>query len=723
MPAWTTGPNPSGAATKDAPVWSRDYFFGRTDENSASPLPPPNLTPWLSSKQVGENNAEDLQRFKEDLRSQYPGGYLGEMMYRGALMQTPEVGNLHFTGMGVDWSQQRTSGTKFDAANDWGKVAPDPNLIGKEYGSADALRNSEPVPAGMVVNPFWKLPGQEPFITQEAYDALAAQGLIPGQGPRPSMKVNAAGQLQAVPLPDAYDATVLTAMRKGETNAATLGYDPSAPFQRENDYYDALKMRNDLSNATAAGYKTTRMPDGTFQVVGLTNPGGLALSPNELGNQTAYIIGSPPYGENKPGENATVTMDPLNYLFSQEINPSQARFMPGYTGKGAEPVFAPYGAQVQKPEIPANLPMNDPGYTGPGSYADGIARAANDPTLAHLYANQNSRPGQPGQLVDPNDPGRVWDSKYQTWYDTRTGEWLLGDRWSKAPPPFGTTSTPAGSGSIGLAAPPYPGAPVPAPSGIPTNDQARIDLLKSTGSGEYYTPSFTPGGPFAAPAAAGATVHEDGSITPPKPKADPVHAYAQNPNAPQNTDGFYMGIPLADWRKTLDSLGPDERDRYLAANPLLAEKLLRGYWSGGVTNLSDPVLVGEQGPEIVSKRGGRVKITPMPISPEPNGRGRAPAPSPTLGDGYSPWYSQDVTNRRNPAPAPAPEPGSPDDMSNPWSGKALQLPDTFWQMTPLDQQAYLERLAGDKYNPAYLGQMAQKYKLAGVSGWNNVTGY
>jgi hypothetical protein len=677
MPAWTTGPNPSGAATKDAPVWSRDYFFGRIDENSASPLPPPNLTPWLSSKQVGENNAEDLQRFKEDLRSQYPGGYLGEMMYRGALMQTPEVGNLHFTGMGVDWSQQRTSGTRYDAANDWGKVAPDPNLIGKEYGSADAMRNSEPVPAGMVVNPFWKLPGQEPFITQEAYDALVAGGLIPGQGPRPSMKVNAAGQLQASPLPDAYDATVLTAMRKGETNAATLGYDPSAPFQRENDYYDALKMRNDLSNATAAGYKTTRMPDGTFQIVGLTNPGGLALSPNELGNQTAYIIGSPPYGENKPGENATVTMDPLNYLFSQEINPSQARFMPGYTGKGAEPVFAPYGAKVQKPEIPANLPMNDPGYTGPGSYADGIARAANDPTLAHLYANQNSRPGQPGQLVDPNDPGRVWDSKYQTWYDTRTGEWLLGDRWSKAPPPFGTTSTPGGTGAAGMAAPNPNGSP-PAVTNVST--------------------------PLPAPS--------------PAPTPD-VQAAANAANA----DGFYMGIPLADWRKTLDSLGPDERDRYLAANPLLAEKLLRGYWGGGVTNLSDPVLVGEQGPEIVSKRGGRVKITPMPISPEPNGRGRAPAPSPTLGDGYSPWYSQDVTNRRNPAPAPAPEPGSPDDMSNPWSGKALQLPDTFWQMTPLDQQAYLERLAGDKYNPAYLGQMAQKYKLAGVSGWNNVTGY
>lgn len=51
---------------------------------------------------------------------------------------------------------------------------------------------------------------------------------------------------------DAYDATLLT-----YGDPAKLGYDPGAPWQRENDYYDALKASSDLSRMTAGNYQET----------------------------------------------------------------------------------------------------------------------------------------------------------------------------------------------------------------------------------------------------------------------------------------------------------------------------------------------------------------------------------------------------------------------------------------------------------------------------------
>ncbi len=598
------------------PVWSRDYAFGRDDTNPGAALPPPNVTPWLRPSVVAETNTANRDAYVAAVSSQYRPGWIGDRMSMAALGSTPELGNIQGRPVG-DWSQQRTSGTRFDAAN--AMPPPDPSLIGAGGGYLPGPAGA--VPAGMVVNPFYNLPGQEPFITQEAYNTLFAEGGVMSEAQRFSKGPNG---IQASPSPDAYDATLLTAMRSGATDAGALGYDPGAPWQRENDYYAALKVRNDLGNATSSGYVTKQLPDGTFTVTGLQdrlNPTGPTLGSSELGNQIAYNVGAPPTKALQGGQ------DPLQYLMSQDINKSQPRFVPGYSGGGAKAMVAPGGVGV-----PRLAGVDTP--LGGQTYEEAVTAARNDPTLAHLYPTQ-------GQA----------------------------------------SPVPSGTGAAGIAAPNPNAAPAPAPS------------------------------------------------TPPTPQAAPdVQQSADLANA----DGYYMGIPLADWRTALADMPPADRDAYLAQNPLLAEKMLRGYAGGGWFGTSDmPVMVGENGPEIASQTsGGNIRITPMSRS-----RGVANT-SPGIPEDQVthllapnaapvPWYERPWPNTRGgvtdgtggTGSGPAPMPG------NPWDGRAIQVPQNFWALSPLEQQAYFEGKAGSQYNPEYLAGLAAKYRLNGVGGYANRTGY
>lgn len=115
-------------------------------------------------------------------------------------------------------------------------VRPDDALGWNVGGQPDRAPAPDPLmaPAGMVANPYYYLPGNAAYIPQIQYDELM---LVAG-GPQY----------------DAYDATLQT-----YSDPAKLGYDPGGAWQREEDYYSALKAKSDLGRATAGGYQEVGM--------------------------------------------------------------------------------------------------------------------------------------------------------------------------------------------------------------------------------------------------------------------------------------------------------------------------------------------------------------------------------------------------------------------------------------------------------------------------------
>lgn len=108
-------------------------------------------------------------------------------------------------------------------APDYGP-APDPNMA----------------PEGMVANPYYNLPGNAQYISADQAAQLADLN---------SFYTRDGGYRY-----DAYDATTLTKGNERYVEPPASGTDL---WQRENDYYAALKARNDLSRMTAGNYQET----------------------------------------------------------------------------------------------------------------------------------------------------------------------------------------------------------------------------------------------------------------------------------------------------------------------------------------------------------------------------------------------------------------------------------------------------------------------------------
>lgn len=103
-------------------------------------------------------------------------------------------------------------------------------------------------PAGMVANPYYYLPGNDPYISEALYNDIAAsqslnRGMVQVADENGQMTYRPVGNY------DAYDATLQTPGAYGYKTTEQLGYNPGAPWQRENDYYDALKARTGVSMA------------------------------------------------------------------------------------------------------------------------------------------------------------------------------------------------------------------------------------------------------------------------------------------------------------------------------------------------------------------------------------------------------------------------------------------------------------------------------------------
>ncbi|TXH54629.1 MAG: hypothetical protein E6Q97_10430 [Desulfurellales bacterium] len=94
-------------------------------------------------------------------------------------------------------------------------------------------------PAGMVANPYYYLPGNAAYIPEARYNELMLN-----QDPK---NFTRSGGIR--PQYDAYDARLQSPGAYGYKTPEQLGYDPGAPWQREEDYYAALKARTGVSMA------------------------------------------------------------------------------------------------------------------------------------------------------------------------------------------------------------------------------------------------------------------------------------------------------------------------------------------------------------------------------------------------------------------------------------------------------------------------------------------
>ena len=221
----------------------------------------------------------------------------------------------------IPWlkENQRTGGTRYDEAASWGYSAPDPEMA----------------PEGMVVNPFAKLPGNNPYISEAEYQGMVANGIV-GDGGLSSF-VDDTGQLHYVPNYDAYDATRLTAVRNDPSAVTEMGYNPAAPWQRENDYYAALANRNALSIATGGNYVTSKVgregDTDIFEVRPI--PKGYDMRQGEyyqpdgtVGvSDNRYVPTEPLFFGISDAEKKLVPagMSYLDYVMSQDVSRSQPR--------------------------------------------------------------------------------------------------------------------------------------------------------------------------------------------------------------------------------------------------------------------------------------------------------------------------------------------------------------------------------------------------------------
>lgn len=221
----------------------------------------------------------------------------------------------------IPWlkENQRTGGTRYDEAASWGYSAPDPEMA----------------PEGMVVNPFAKLPGNNPYISEAEYRGMVSNGIV-GDGGLSSF-VDDTGQLHYIPNYDAYDATRLTAARNDPSAATEMGYNPGAPWQRENDYYAALANRNALSIATGGNYVTSKVgregDTDIFEVRPI--PKGYDMRQGEYyqpdgtvgGSDNRYVPTEPLFFGISDAEKKLVPagMSYLDYVMSQDVSRSQPR--------------------------------------------------------------------------------------------------------------------------------------------------------------------------------------------------------------------------------------------------------------------------------------------------------------------------------------------------------------------------------------------------------------
>ena len=200
-------------------------------------------------------------------------------------------------------------------APDYGP-APDPNMA----------------PEGMVANPYYNLPGNAQYISADQAAQLADLN---------SFYTRDGGYRY-----DAYDATLQTPGNDLYQSPAQLGYDPGAPWQRQEDYYAALKAKNDLGQATIGNYTTGWVDNTTTPGRGGQNvktsiydvraipkgydmrqgnyyqPDGTVGAQNNL-----YVPGDPLFFgiSDKEKDFIPANMSYVDYAMSREINPDQPR--------------------------------------------------------------------------------------------------------------------------------------------------------------------------------------------------------------------------------------------------------------------------------------------------------------------------------------------------------------------------------------------------------------
>lgn len=244
-------------------------------------------------------------------------------------------------------------------APDYGP-APDPNMA----------------PEGMVANPYYNLPGNAQYISADQAAQLADLN---------SFYTRDGGYRY-----DAYDATLQTPGNDLYQSPAQLGYDPGAPWQRQEDYYAALKAKNDLGQETIGNYVNPKVARvGTTDVFGVKaipqgydmrqgdyyQPDGTVGAQNNL-----YVPGDPLFFgiSDKEKKFVPADMSYLDYVMSQDVNPNQPRANSlGQQGFGLGGVVTPDTATniSNSPAYDYLRGMTPASFTG----SDGIQRVDPNP--------------------------------------------------------------------------------------------------------------------------------------------------------------------------------------------------------------------------------------------------------------------------------------------------------------------------------------------------------